>query len=147
MKPAMPAAIAILGMLATATWGEGVSPRPATSPRQWESIPLTHINAADFVGLFFFKGVRMGVEGPRSQSGPPELPEGIEAIGAYHPLNAVLVRGEAAAVEELKALLKAVDTEERPVLVRLRLRALLKEAAARLPMGPLGEELVAARGR
>jgi hypothetical protein len=126
----------------------GIPPRPATSPRRaagnlvWESVGLRHVSADGFVSLLRGDGRRLG----DPQFDPPvELPEGIEVIGAYNPLNAVLVRGEAGAVEGLKALLKAVDTEERPVLVRLRLRALLKEAAARLPMGPLGEELVAAQ--
>jgi len=44
-----------------------------------------------------------------------ELPPGVEAIGAYNPLNAVLVRGEDTAVTELWDLIKKIDLPIRQI--------------------------------
>ncbi|NCQ28882.1 MAG: type II secretion system protein GspD, partial [Armatimonadetes bacterium] len=44
-----------------------------------------------------------------------ELPPGVEAIGAYNPLNAVLVRGEDTAVTELWELIKKIDLPIRQI--------------------------------
>ena len=111
--------------------------RAATLPAEpvpldgFMAIPLRFLAASEFVALFTGgapttpEGKAMVMDWPQLDVGRPpfRLPPGAEAIAAYAPLNAALVRGTPESVRLLAELARKVDRPRMSIELRFRLLA------------------------